>query len=817
MSELHTESAEPEAPPAPPAAEADPAGAEGPPEEIAQDVLGALEDFDQAAAAAAVPGPLEATEPEDPHEFDVALGLTSLGYDEQPERRRSSLTTPRQRLETLDDLYVEYPQLKTGEYSLRVIRDKPTKWAGRDCAGWIDDLQGDVTMEDFRRLFGGGTYQVSVLGGETGGRPHADGRSARRTLDNIKITIQGVPVLRDMSSRDFGYGGGSHPQVETKRLDLEGEEKRELRRQLAKKDEQLLNAVTSGAPTWDAINAVAEKQVEHVSRAHAESLGVLRQEIEDKNRTIARLTQQIDTAKREYDALQERLREEVHEERAKRIEAANRDETQRIKDLRAEHDRELKRIQEAYSEKIERLMADHNRRVEDIQERGDGRRRDDQERHERALNATVLEHNRTVEGLERRHNQEMEHTRQMFESRIRDIERACDQRVESIKETAQNQLQAAQMSANVQTQSANTVAQGQIQMAQQTADSLRSEVELLRHENQSLRDQLAAQHKDPLEAVTEAKSLLDTLGLGGDKGESDDWRAQLASVARNFTDKIPEVARQFAEVRAHNSAVAQQQQMPVHRPPHQLPGQPVAAPRPAPIRRPPATPPPGYDPDAGFDPDDVPLTASPMGHSGEGFYPSSAPMASREHGGPVYHREQPVPPLRPRQEQHAPPAGQQQPPLATGHEPQMGPPVAPEPPAPQRAPEEQPQPEPERVSMPQDFPAPEYQPPPEEAPPTEEQQAAAAAFEEKAGQLVDELEEAIKGGLVGPKLFADQFVKQGGPEMASALVNGVSPEGFRQALKQAGTPHTHIHTRDGQKFLEACWAEVKAILDGHRR
>lgn len=834
MSDMHTDSgpAEPAAEQAgvPPAAASEPASAPEPeptpPHEIQQDVLGALDDIDQATAAGLGGGPIPTTNPEDPHAFDATFGLSSLGYDEQPSRPAvpaSPLVTPRHRLEALDDLYVEHPQLKTGEYSLRIEREKPTRWGGRDCAGWIEDLHQYVTMDDFRALYGGGTYRVSVLGGDTGARNGPDGRPMRRTLDSIKITIQGVPVLRDMSNsqRDY-FGGGMHPQVESKRLDIEGQERTELRQQLAQKDKQLLEAVTARGPDFEQINQYAAQQVEHVNRAHAESLGVLRTELEEKTRAIARLNQQLESQKQAYDALQNQLREEVHEERAKRIEAATREESERVKNLRAEHERELKRVQEMYSEKTERMLKEHGDRIADIQERNERLRRDDQDRAQRALESAQAEANRTVEGLERRHTQEMDHTRHMFESRISDINRAADERIKSIKETAANQLQTQQMSANIQTQSTTTLAQGQIDMARQSAESLRTELNMLRAENQSLRDQLDATHEDPLTAVTKAKGLLDTLGLS-EKAESDDWRSQLAHVARNFTDKIPEVARQFAEVREHNRAANAPRQMPMQRPPHQIAaGPPPGVPRPAPIQRPRPAPPPGYDPDAGYDPDEQPIGASPLGHSGVGFAPSSAPLGAAEATGPVYRPPQPMPrgvrppeahqpPPQPSPQHQAPHAGPQHQPQQPQpqHQPdvQMGPPVAPEEPQGDAEHAERPS-----MSMPQDYPTPEYEHEQPEQEPSAEQLEAAAAFQDRAGELVDELEAAIKGGVVGPKLFADQFVKKAGPEMASALVSNLTPEGFRAALKQADTPHTQVHSRDGQKFIEVCWAEIARLL-----
>jgi hypothetical protein len=123
-------------------------------------------------------------------------------------------------------------------------------------------------------------------------------------------------------------------------------------------------------------------------------------------------------------------------------------------------------------------------------------------------------------------------------------------------------------------------------------------------------------------------------------------------------------------------------------------------------------------------------------------------------------------------------------------QPQMGPPVEPEMPA-EEAPEAvesaQPQ-EPVQIEI-----------PPEHA--------------ENIMRFANELEEAIKGQIVGPKMFAREFLKEAGAETTRMFVTALTAEQFIEQVEAAGGQSSPIVTRDGREFCREAWAEALRLTD----
>ena len=108
---------------------------------------------------------------------------------------------PPRRVETLEDLYHSFPTIGDGVFRLRVERKSPKNFKGSWCAGFLCDLDEQVTLDDFCQRFGGGTYSVGVMG-PVKGKHHADGSPPIRLLQTVEITCPGVPLV--MNFQEYG-------------------------------------------------------------------------------------------------------------------------------------------------------------------------------------------------------------------------------------------------------------------------------------------------------------------------------------------------------------------------------------------------------------------------------------------------------------------------------------------------------------------------------------------------------------------------------------------------------------------------------------
>jgi hypothetical protein len=84
--------------------------------------------------------------------------------------------------------------------------------------------------------------------------------------------------------------------------------------------------------------------------------------------------------------------------------------------------------------------------------------------------------------------------------------------------------------------------------------------------------------------------------------------------------------------------------------------------------------------------------------------------------------------------------------------------------------------------------------------------------EEAFSYFTSQLDEAIKGGIIDEEMFAQEFVKRVGPDIAQRLVQTLSPDQYLGAIREGGGGGSAIATRKGQRYVQNLWTETRRQL-----
>lgn len=827
------------------------------PAEAQQDVLQELDRIERASSLAGESAIQDAepdvSQPMDPLSFDPSRGMSS------PVQEREGLPSfgPAYELpdrssrhaETLEDLYQHFPKLRTGEWCLRVERNKPSRFRGKPCDGWLEDVWEVMDLPAFKARFGGGTYTVSVLG-ESSTNMHADGTMAKRTMSRLRLEISGEPKFLgesedDMSARYTALhaGPGNHHTVERAKLQLDHQERV---RQDERADHHAKILQRAEREKWEEISRAQTERMSALREAHQESSAVLRAQNDRLSKQLADKDSAFEAMREKKEAEVARLKDELLKARQEYIFAAQKEETERIRELKERHATELQRYERETAQKLEALARDHREQLKDAYDRHERERKEQAERYDRERQMSETEHRRQIDSMSAEHSRQVEHLERMYKGRLDDAQRQAEREIATLQTSFQAQIQSIRDSERSQATAATTSAENHVSLLQMQLEQLQAENRAQSESLEQLRQQLYSSNKDAVTQITEAKQLLDTIGIGQPKEEPEDWKKAALGIARSLTDKLPEAVRSVAEARAQNqqrvemmqrheqaqaraaqlrrdAALGHRQQLS----PRPLPaaGQAPAAmssPRGGAHR----APPPGmvFDPDeapGGFDPDGAPPMAA-------GAFPRAATQAP----APPYPRATqapaPPPPPRPpaRAEITAPPPRAAAPQEGSEHSTTPSSSSAPmEENALRRPPPDMTDAEvKQEVQWPGDEGASQEQ---KGEQPSSEQQTSETGSggpegeatqsptvtidQEKVLEFVQSLDQAIRAEVVGPQTFAREFLKAAGAETTRALVQSLTAEQFVESVEQSGMK-TVITTRDGRKFIAEAWEEARRLL-----
>lgn len=751
--------------------------------------------------------------------------------------RLGDVAPPAQQLsaqpKTLEDLYAMYP-VGDGDYKLRIERKAPTHFHGTSgavrVAGFLCDYDRPLTLAEFATLFGGQRYEVSVLGPPSvAQRVDAAGNRVIRTLKSIEVSIPGPPKFNflpsekneeSMTQQSQSFSG-IHPEVEKARIEAGvARETREAdeRRRLAEEAARAAQAASSVPEKF--LGAVREQS----DRAVAEVKSLAQQQIDLLSAANNQIRHDFHRVQEEND----KLRQQIMVATTDADRRARESETEKISALKAEHERELRRVQEERAQQVDKLSAQYrddlarltNSHVEEMRraEAVAAKERESLVRDaERRENQLTKEADRERSSMRETYESRLSQLKETYESRFRDIQSTTDREIATLKDSKEREIAAVKESRDREIQSIKAQMEMQSSVARDTAalrvESANSEMSRLREEVQrqiaradaaerEAQDLRASSHKDPLQAIEEAKSIVGIVGWGpkeeGASGEEQfDWKKTLAKAGLGIVEKLPEISRDIMATRAQaqQAPVQQaqqvqqlppfgfqqprmlpppgfQQQMPRQGPPPQMQMQRQPPPQYVPPQPPPGSFAPPWEQQRPMQQQFVPpqQPSAPPGPPSPFQYQPAQPPAPP--GQPMFQYQ----PAQPTEQMQAPP--QPPPPALPGQEPFAGaPPAAQQPP--------------------------------------QSEQAALNLNPEHVAEFLQELEGAIRQGVVPPGLFARGFIERVGAQNARSVVSSLSPESLVQVVQaQENGESTAIATRDGQRYVRELWSAVAQQTGG---
>lgn len=685
---------------------------------------------------------------------------------------------------TLEDLYAEFRDIGGGSRFLRVHRRQPATWNGLRIAGFLADLHEQLGMNEFAARFGGGQYEVSVMGSVPNTFDESGGGQRVRSLRSIRIEVPGRPIAVQPQTPQTGSAAGRRgstmmesdqaiAQVEIAKINAQQRQQERSEQEKRALMDALVRAKQTPTEVFGQLDALAEKRANDVRAGLQESLASMKREADRLRLQLDEREKAIAVMRTERDEAINKLRLELIETRQIAQREASEREEKRVREVKERFDEEMRRVRDDQAKALQKLAEDHAAATAQLNHNN------------------ALERDRLREDAQRRETQiatdskmREEFAERAHRDRIESMEKAFQREIESIRLSMTQQIESIRSSESSKTSLAERTTQIQLSALQQELARKDAELERFRSENDVLRTKLV---KTPVEAIQEAHMLASMTGMipaaeaamGGEpKGEDEDfdWKKGLIQLAKGAVERIPETLQRIEQVRSQNQnggVAAQQQAMAAQQAAYaqhvarQQQAQQQAGARPLP---------PGYQ--------QAPVVRRPPPGFVDAGPASGLPSAP---GEATY-----VPPVSYGQPIQAPTVPVVRRPMP-GQEPE------------QRVQEARQQIE----SNAQSAPAAE---PPASTVPAQNQAQAVDITPEQVQEIVDNLEAAVTTGVVSPESFAEKFVERVGKPAAMAIVSNLTPDQLvEQVAEGKETGSTPLATLRGKQFLGKLWTETRKI------
>lgn len=719
--------------------------------------------------------------------------------------RAASSSSTRVDAITLEDLWTAFPKIGSGDWKYRVERVHPKTYAGVQVAGILGDFFERMSVEEFRRKFGGNLYEITVMAPVGEGGP--DGAAGYRRAKTIKLRLPGAPSMAGVDEDDemrgnqfqaAGYmSAGENPQIRTKELELDNQRRRDAREERIQLEHELRDTLRerSHAPEG-ALETLSNSQrmaFDEVKRTNQSALMMWQEQAEMLRADVKAKDSEIN-----------QIRRDLAEAQVNASNTARHIETEAMRQQKDRYDEDLRRVRDDNSERTSRMQEDHRKELSDISQRQTEERRTYESQQTMERERVRDDAKSRIESSQEMAKREVENMRRDYESRVDDMKRQQERELSNLKERFESEVRAVRASSESQASFARESADMKVTISSEQASRYESESQRLREENESLRSSI---HKPAMEALMEAKEMAGAFGMveasdAKAEAEQQSIGQQIFGLARGVADNIPAIIERVTDARGRNQAEVDRQRHEVERlQRHQSQQQQVFG-RPMPGQQRLALPPgvqqsPHNVPGIGPSPPSMmmpPESGVPM-HSGSldvlqptGDFPIQ--------GGVPVNVASPLQPSMPQPDMAPMPMGAGPVGMPMGGQPappgaaSFAQPVGPQPPAPQ--------PQPEQVS---DQPVP---PGPI---------GLATLPPEAVQEFYSNLEMAVQTKAVAPLEFAEQFVERVGPERTAQLVREVTPDGIIDIVREAGGEASALATRDGYLYVEELWMHARMIAD----
>jgi hypothetical protein len=743
--------------------------------------------------------------------------LPGMGFGSTERRARTPEGSPRrgEAPQSLEDLWVAYPKVGSGDWKYRVERVHPKTYAGVQVAGILGDFFERMSMEEFRHKFGGNTYEITVMQPVGEGGP--DGAAGYRRVRTIKLRLPGAPTMagveedEDMRGHQFHHGGymsaGDNPQIRTKELELDHQRRRDEREDRQRLEGELRDTLReqSRAPEG-ALETVSSSQrmaFDEVKRTNQSALLMWQEQAEMLRADVKAKDSEIN-----------QIRRDLAEAQVNATNTARHIETEAMRQQKDRYDEDVRRVRDENADRMARMQEDHRKELADISNRQTEERRNYESQQSMDRERVRDDAKMRVESAQDMSKREVENMRRDYDARVHDMKSQQERELSNLKERFESEVRAVQSSEKAQASFSKEAAEMKVAISGDQAARYESEAATLRQQVEELRAQI---HKPPMEAFMEAKEMAGALGMvdaSEARGEAEQQTTaqQLFGLAKGVVDNLPSIVERVTDARGRNqSDVARQQHEIAMMQRHQ---QQQGAGRPMPGQHRLALPP-GIQPmqrnvpGIGSMPPPMMLSPEPSVPMQSGsldmLHPSgSFPIQS----GPPGNVPSPIQPgMAPTDTAPMPmgagPAG-----VPMGGAPAAGdvPPMA--------------MPVPTSFAQPVAQPSP---PIPAQAEPILEQplphgpMALATLPPEAVQEFYSNLEMAVQTKTVPPLSFAQQFVERVGADRTAQLVREVSPGDIIDIVREAGGDSSAMATRDGYRYVEELWMHARMITDEMRQ
>ena len=754
---------------------------------------------------------------------DNYLAPVVVPAEEQASEMRAPVGgTPR----VLEDLYAENPDIGNGQKFMRINRRQPLTYQGQRIAGFITDLHEQMTMGDFAQRFGGGTYDVCVMGVM---RSALEGDEAKlRTLRVLRLDIPGRPIAMgvvqmqspfegsSMSQRQGGVFTGDQAAAQVEIAKINAEQQTRMRQDAERQQlyQASLRNQQPSANLLSQIDEAADRRAQEVKASLLETLNIERKRVErlqaDLEAREAQVQKLRETLLEEQTKVATRMREEEsareREMKARyemQLEELKKSGERLLTDTKKSHEEEIRRVTQDAAANFQRVTETATRDMAEL-----SRRRDD-ERKQYEANAEK-ERERLREDGQRREQQLTQDAslreaaaQRQNEDRLRDLERSYKRENESLTVAQQRELDSIRTNERSSSVIVEKTAEIQIRSMQSDIARLEARNASQEAELERLRSQV---HRTPMEAIREANELIELTSGGKQEAtapEEFSWQKAIVQVIKGAVDKAPEVFKGIEEARVHNQVARaggmpqQQIQAGYHRQQQMMPQQ-MQQQQMAPYAQQ-MQPQQQQQPRRAYRPPAIPGAVPPAWGTGVG---ATADPASNQYlpptGPPNMAAVQPVQP------KFVTPIG------ANGKLPE---------PAPVPVSGQEISASPASAFTPFETPPQMPQPAQQQAPEQTQQQVAAvpqaaAPTSEQIGQFVEHLELAVSTGLATPTQFAAEFVKEAGPDATRMVLGAMTADQFVDQIAEHKGGSTPLATHDGRKYVRELWTEANKAAGG---
>lgn len=411
--------------------------------------------------------------------------------------------------QTLEDLYGRWPIVKDTNYYLRIVRTAPKKYQGVDATGLVAEIRGQkITEAQIQRHFGGKEYEVTLYGPDPRGRVDAEGEPVIKALtEAIKIVVPALPpnlaALPQETMQQFNmipnpmnpYGPVAMPPTtaaDAHIVKANASYFADITKLQQAENEKRLAA--SEKITTGVMNFMSESQKLQLNQAK-----------EDAERRERLLQEQIKELKTQLE-LAKNNTTAVAAEVAKSKDESHRGLMEFVAKMGPDKEAEIRRLSDYYTQQVEVLRRSHDDQIKAMRDRHDGdlRRADERVRdteskyqqmleQERSQSRQMLESERSQwamreKELREQNDKQLTAERQMTQQRIDDMKERHASELRQMEKAHERELRTLQEANGVKATVSDQTHKMALQQAEQRVQELQAQIEELKAELEEAKD-----------------------------------------------------------------------------------------------------------------------------------------------------------------------------------------------------------------------------------------------------------------------------------------------------------------------------------------